>query len=256
MDSAEDGVKRFYRGEVAQSYLDDRTDHLKWNREQTVVKNIVDRYMAEGTTVLDVPFGTGRFAKLYLERGVEVYGLDISPDMLEVAREQLGPLASDVHLVQGDAGNLPFECNSLDYLVCIRLLNWVPIESIDRFFREFTRVACSKLVIGVRTRSSVGIYERARKSLRSRPFHFTIQSAKSFMKLLWRRLTARKRETKSKADSRTFFIHKKSTILQLFRRHGLGVIELTTIDEHDYSPLWVIAPLQVYVLSKEASHSL
>jgi len=45
---------------------------------------------AMARAVLDVPFGTGRFAELYRKRVFRVAGIDSFPDMLKVARNEPG----------------------------------------------------------------------------------------------------------------------------------------------------------------------
>ncbi len=44
--------------------------------------------MPEGIKVLDVPFGTGRFVQMFLEKKMEIHGIDISEDMYVAAKEE------------------------------------------------------------------------------------------------------------------------------------------------------------------------
>ena len=71
--------------------------------------------------VLDVACGTGNVAITAARRGASVTGLDITPAMLEDAREN-ATLAGveDVHWEQGDATNTPFEADTFDVtLSCV-----------------------------------------------------------------------------------------------------------------------------------------
>lgn len=66
---------------------------------------------------LDLGCGTGELLKLVLQadRSREIYGLDLSENMLEVARKKLGASAA---LALGDAEHLPFEDAFFDLVYC------------------------------------------------------------------------------------------------------------------------------------------
>jgi demethylmenaquinone methyltransferase / 2-methoxy-6-polyprenyl-1,4-benzoquinol methylase len=92
--------------------------------------------VASGDTVLDVAAGTGAVAlELIRQKGCTVVGLDQSPEMLEEARERLGP---SVRLVEGTADRLPFEDESFDGLTFTYLLRYVGDPAAT--LRELTRV--------------------------------------------------------------------------------------------------------------------
>lgn len=75
--------------------------------------------VVEGETVLEIGFGTGhslkRIAKLVGPAG-RVYGIDISPEMLEKTKRRLEKegLANKVELCCGDATCLPFNESAFD----------------------------------------------------------------------------------------------------------------------------------------------
>lgn len=52
--------------------------------------------------VLDIGCGTGRIMGPMLESDVEIVGMDLSEDMLKIAREKLQPISREVVLLQGD----------------------------------------------------------------------------------------------------------------------------------------------------------
>lgn len=72
-----------------------------------------------GTALLDVACGTGNAAVPAAERGAAVTGLDITPKLLEVARERARAAGVDVELVEGDAENLPFDDDSFDRVTSV-----------------------------------------------------------------------------------------------------------------------------------------
>jgi demethylmenaquinone methyltransferase/2-methoxy-6-polyprenyl-1,4-benzoquinol methylase len=76
-----------------------------------------------GDEVLDVATGTGAVAReLLRQKGCAVVGVDQSPEMLAVAREQL---PATVKLVEASAEHLPFEDASFDALTVTYLLRYV-----------------------------------------------------------------------------------------------------------------------------------
>jgi ubiquinone/menaquinone biosynthesis C-methylase UbiE len=67
--------------------------------------------------VLEVAIGTGRSLPFY-PAGVDIVGVDLTPGMLEIARQRAGGLGLDVELVTGDAERLPFDEGTFDTVVC------------------------------------------------------------------------------------------------------------------------------------------
>lgn len=65
--------------------------------------------LAAGGRVLELGIGTGRIALPLLARGLEVVGLDASPEMLRLLRAKPGP---PVAAVRGDMASLPFRAAS------------------------------------------------------------------------------------------------------------------------------------------------
>ncbi|MCL4557481.1 MAG: ubiquinone/menaquinone biosynthesis methyltransferase [Deltaproteobacteria bacterium] len=90
--------------------------------------------------VLDVSTGTGDMAIGY-ERagsGVHVYGLDISMEMLRIARTKAGLGTGGVRLIRGSGLSLPFRDGTFDLVSCaFGIRNIYPRE---QGIREFYRV--------------------------------------------------------------------------------------------------------------------
>ncbi len=61
-----------------------------------------------GGRVLDLACGSGRLLQPLLEAGLEVVGLDLSPEMLERARQKLGARGEMLELVHGDMRTFSF----------------------------------------------------------------------------------------------------------------------------------------------------
>jgi ubiquinone/menaquinone biosynthesis C-methylase UbiE len=74
----------------------------------------------EGMAVLDVGCGTGIHLELYQKAGCDVYGIDQSPSMLQVARNRLGESAN---LYMGDASNMPYPDKAFDLIIMSTVLH-------------------------------------------------------------------------------------------------------------------------------------
>jgi len=70
-----------------------------------------------GGRVLEVAIGTGRSLPFYAD-GLEVTGVDLTPEMLELARRRTRKLGLEVDLQLGDAESLPFGDAEFDTVVC------------------------------------------------------------------------------------------------------------------------------------------
>lgn len=91
---------------------------------QMVVKAL---NLRPGTRILEVGIGTGLSLPLY-PRDVRVTGIDISPEMLEVARRRVdqAQLENVDALLEMDAGQLEFDDESFDKVVAMYVMSVVP----------------------------------------------------------------------------------------------------------------------------------
>jgi ubiquinone/menaquinone biosynthesis C-methylase UbiE len=76
---------------------------------------------------LEVAIGTGLNLPHY-PADVRVTGVDLSPEMLAVAKVRAASIGRDVELKEGDAQDLPFADSSFDTVVCTYALCSVPDE--------------------------------------------------------------------------------------------------------------------------------
>ena len=77
--------------------------------------------------VLEIAIGTGRNLPFY-PADVEITGIEISPAMLEIARQRAQGLGRQVELIIGDAQALPFPDQRFDTVVCTIALCSIPDE--------------------------------------------------------------------------------------------------------------------------------
>ncbi|HJW33485.1 MAG TPA: methyltransferase domain-containing protein [Holophagaceae bacterium] len=93
-----------------------------------------------GERVLDLACGTGNTALAARARGAEVTGLDLTPELLEVARRRAREAGwNDIRWIEGDAETLPFPEGSFDVLLSSCGVMFAPDQA--RVAAELARVA-------------------------------------------------------------------------------------------------------------------
>jgi SAM-dependent methyltransferase len=92
-----------------------------------------------GENLLDVATGSGNVAIPAALTGASVTGLDLTPELLEVARRRAAEAGLDIHFIEGDAEALPFEDDSFDRVTSCFGVIFAPRH--ERAANELTRVA-------------------------------------------------------------------------------------------------------------------
>ena len=101
---------------------------------------VVDMAEAEkGSTVLDVCAGTGSQAFAFGRRGCNVVGIDLSEDMLKVARRR--NRHGNVTFEVADATRMPFEDDYFDVSCISMALHDMPHEVRQQVLDEMRRVS-------------------------------------------------------------------------------------------------------------------
>ena len=91
--------------------------------------------VSDGDRVLDVGCGNGKLIyEISLRAKVKAYGIDISPNMIEVCKQQYGNI--DFGITSGE--DLPFDDGSFDMLTICCVLHH--LNNPQRFFAEAQRV--------------------------------------------------------------------------------------------------------------------
>ena len=92
---------------------------------------------SKGMNILDVGCGTGSHLELYQRFNCNLYGLDLSPSMLGVARERLGDSAQ---LDLGDAAEMPYDDDMFDLVISMLSLHEMSPEVRSAVMNEVKRV--------------------------------------------------------------------------------------------------------------------
>ena len=92
---------------------------------------------SKGMNILDVGCGTGSHLELYQRYQCNLFGIDLSPSMLEVARERLGDSAQ---LDLGDATEMTYEDDKFDLVISMLSLHEMSPETRLAVLNEIKRV--------------------------------------------------------------------------------------------------------------------
>lgn len=89
-----------------------------------------------GRTVLDLGCGTGENIVLLLERGAQVIGMDISPDLIAIAQKRLNDANLKASLAVGDAYQTGLPDESVDVIFSMALIHHLDIKLVrDEMWR-------------------------------------------------------------------------------------------------------------------------
>jgi ubiquinone/menaquinone biosynthesis C-methylase UbiE len=121
--------------------------------ERRVLQHITKR-LSPGALVLDAPCGTGRLLPLYLSEGFRILGVDISGEMIQVARRRTAQWNGRTNFSRMDFVQIPLIDSSVDTVFSIRFLpHFSPPERV-RMLREFCRVSRDRVVISLSVSNS------------------------------------------------------------------------------------------------------
>lgn len=116
-----------------------------------------------GSTVVDVPCGTGRLAAALLAHGYRVHGMDISPAMLAVAEENLHRYQDRFSFEVADVKQVPMGRDAYGAALCARVLMHFTLDEQVEFLTAVAGLSSSIVVIN---HSLDSPYQRFRRRLK------------------------------------------------------------------------------------------
>lgn len=110
----------------------------------------------KGQTLLDIGCGTGHFSFWFYTLGLKVTGIDLSLEMLKLAKSKLKN--KEIQFFKGSASHIPFSDDSFDLVVLITTLEFV--SNPGQVLSEALRVCRSKIFLGVLSKYSILAFKR------------------------------------------------------------------------------------------------
>jgi len=92
-------------------------------------------HVQPGQSMLDIGIGTGLGSILFLKAGLEIHGMDISPQMLDAC---LSKGFSSLHLHDLSKTPYTFDSESIDHAVCTGVFNF--FSNLSPVFQEASRI--------------------------------------------------------------------------------------------------------------------
>jgi ubiquinone/menaquinone biosynthesis C-methylase UbiE len=119
--------------------------------------------VAKGQTVADAPCGTGRLAEPLLVAGYNVHGLDISQEMLNVARQRLSRFGDRFSSEVVDMKSLRLDGPLFEGALCARVLMHFALDQQIEFLTGVAKLSRSIVVIN---HSFDSPYQRLRRRVK------------------------------------------------------------------------------------------
>jgi ubiquinone/menaquinone biosynthesis C-methylase UbiE len=113
------------------------TRHRTWDLEPLA------GYTKSGIKVLDLGCGNGRLYEILKDKKVEYTGIDISENLVNIAKAKYSSCASPSHaqFIVGDGIKLPFNDHSFDIIYSIAVFHHLPSKTLRfQFLKEAKRV--------------------------------------------------------------------------------------------------------------------
>ena len=165
-----------------EKWLNDPRNRFAVDLEKRLMLNALKP--VHGESVLDIGCGTGFGLQTFLDKGLQVTGLDPSPYMLDIASKNIGHRA-DLH--RGVAEDLPFDDNSFNYACLITTLEFA--EDPKKALEEASRVAKDRIFFFVFNRYAIkGVHRRIKgvftRSIYNQACFFSIWQLKDIIRSL------------------------------------------------------------------------
>lgn len=129
------------------------------DQEARLLQSMLAGWPRRGHKLLEIGCGTGLFLEMLYQMGLDVTGMDASPEMTMAARARFGNRAA-IHLGHGE--HLGYSDNEFDYAFL-----WSVLEFADEpvaMLEEATRVAEKGLLIGFLNKNSLYYLMNVRNS--------------------------------------------------------------------------------------------
>ncbi len=172
-------LDKFYTGEKAKTYNKSRLNDIRQvnvlDRESSIIKSFLKNSMRGN--ILDVACGTGIMFKNYGNRNI--YGIDISKDMLKVAKKDY-PSAK---LKISEAEKLPFNSNFFSAAITSRFICHTP--NYKKIIMEMTRVVKpgGSIIIDFFNRNSLSLPTTKLRLIKGRLRYFNLFTYKDIIKI-------------------------------------------------------------------------
>ena len=147
MDDVTQELKRYYDDLAKNGYYATLAQYNRGGPKSRYVAETFDAALlpllkSERVPVrlLDFGCGTGIFTVKAQPYVKEIMGIDISPGLLDVARELAAKNGVEISFIQSDGGRLPFPDHAVNRVLAREVLCHVPDEAMADILKDFGRI--------------------------------------------------------------------------------------------------------------------
>ena len=123
------------RGSSGIEGYDEKAEEYGW-RGPEVAFGLSYAFIEPGERLLDIGIGTGLSSVLFHKGGLHVYGMDLSPEMLEECRKKA--FAEELRRHDLTVEPYPYTDGSMDHAICLGVLQF--FSDVGCVFRETSRI--------------------------------------------------------------------------------------------------------------------
>lgn len=151
------------RAESAESFYSNNAKKFAENYDESVLSEgylqLMDRFaeLLEGGNVLDAGCGPGRDARLLAQRGLDLTGVDVSEEMINLARESSD---SEFHVM--DVRDLEFETGSFDGIWCSSTIFFLEKVEMQQVLESFSDLLVEEGILYINFKEGSGTYIKER----------------------------------------------------------------------------------------------
>lgn len=138
-----------YHGDVSKGYDAKRESQPKWVWEQQVIEKWLSE-LPEGSWVLDIPCGTGRFIPFYEEHGLWCHAVDKSEDQIYEAIAKRKKSDQSIQFEVDDVRTYGLWPDAVHTALMIRLTRWLSPEDCQKAIRNLQRIAKHRVIFTTR----------------------------------------------------------------------------------------------------------
>lgn len=189
----------------------------------------------KGANILDAGAGTGQISAALLGAGANVTAIDISPSMLEIARERCEKF-ENYKTLTGDLTNLPFDDNSFDFIASRWVMEFIP--DWPKAVREMRRVlkpGGSLVLIFTHNMLNTTVRDLFEKTARKRGAPVGFPGATH--RMLWRYLKQQGAEIKDITPEELFWERELPLDRTMFEFRSRMINHLFQISDAEYTTI-------------------
>lgn len=118
-------------------------EQQRWGHNNYYFSFLLNQLPSSGQKVLEIGCGTGEFSRILADQGWQVCAIDLSPNMIEIARSKS---SSNIDFQVADVLHWGFPIEEFDAIVSIATLHHVPLELLLPKFKSALKLG-GKLIV-------------------------------------------------------------------------------------------------------------